>query len=155
MLNPDADTIKPWTIKAFPTDLKDTIIKAAAGEGMTVGAWLERLVHQWLNDGSPVRVQPENQVANQVSAPQTSLLEAVQALAVLVQLPADDPLVRVAKSSTRAALTASRQASVAIGKTLLETASAPRRAAITSSETSLALPRSKPAAQLAPPSAQE
>lgn len=121
MSDKPTDAMQPWTIKSFPTALKATIIEAARIEGITVGAWLERLVNAWIGDGKPTRVHPENQVVNQVSAPQTTLLEAVQALAVLVHLPADDSLVKTAKSSTRAALTASRQASLSAGKTSSET----------------------------------
>ena len=129
--NDAVDAMQPWTIRAFPTALKAALIDASIDERVTVGALLERIIRAWMDDGKPRPIAPdappqaaENMVANYVSAPVVSLLEAVQAAVVLAHLPTTDPLVRAARSSVRAALNVSRQASLSVGKSPSATPSA-------------------------------
>jgi len=52
-----ADTSGPWHIKAVATETRETVVRAAHRENLTVGQWLERRVREWLDAGSPVQVQ--------------------------------------------------------------------------------------------------
>jgi hypothetical protein len=65
------DTMAPWTIKAFPTDARRRIVRAAEIQGVTVGQWIEQRLLEWEAAGSENRVvnhvSPENHVANPVN----------------------------------------------------------------------------------------
>jgi hypothetical protein len=58
------DTITPWTIKAFPTDARRRIVRAAEIQGVTVGQWIEQRLEEW--EGNPVGNHGVNQGGNQV-----------------------------------------------------------------------------------------
>jgi hypothetical protein len=45
------DSIKPWTIKAVASEVRDLAIMAARREGLTTGQWLERVIRQAVADG--------------------------------------------------------------------------------------------------------
>lgn len=45
------DTVKPWTIKAMPNEVRNLAIAAARNENMTVSQWLERLIRERAEGG--------------------------------------------------------------------------------------------------------
>ena len=109
------DTIAPWTIKSFPTALKQMILEAAADERLTVGQWLEKRVEEWLSNGKPVRVDREaSRKAVVASTNRVESAEAAHAAAEMVRLamqisgmPAEqqeDPLVKTAKITVQRSL---------------------------------------------------
>jgi hypothetical protein len=51
------DAAGPWTIKSCSTSTREAVIMAARKEGITVGAWLDRRVREWTEEGGPTRVE--------------------------------------------------------------------------------------------------
>lgn len=111
------DTVAPWTIKAVPTELRNRVIKAARQEGLTVSQWLERHVNEWLDEGGPVHVSPDQPGSASALVrvgpnrmPQGDL--RISELRELVQLARDlspspeDTLLRLARSTVRERLRA-------------------------------------------------
>ncbi len=54
-LTGDIEPIKPWTIRAIPTEARDMAIGSARAEGISVGAWLDRRIREWCSDGAAPR----------------------------------------------------------------------------------------------------
>lgn len=80
---PPVDVMGPWTIKAFPTEARRRIVRAAEIQGVTVGQWIEKRLEEF---------DPEvgNLVVNHVDAARqaapSGLLERAQAVRVLVDV---------------------------------------------------------------------
>lgn len=70
-----ADAIKPWTLRAVPTQIRDAAIAAARAENMTVSHWVERLIRDRL-EGGPLTHGSSNGQSDPVP-----LLEAVYRIA--------------------------------------------------------------------------
>jgi hypothetical protein len=50
----------PWTIKWVAIGVRQTVVRAAQIEGVSVGMWLEKRVREWQGNGSPVPVMPSD-----------------------------------------------------------------------------------------------
>lgn len=77
------DQMGPWTIKAFPTDARRRIVRAAEIQGVTVGQWIEKRLEEFDQDSGNLVV---NHVDAGRQAPSAGLLERAQAVRVLVDV---------------------------------------------------------------------
>ena len=81
--SPPVDVMGPWTIKAFPTEARRRIVRAAEIQGVTVGQWIERRLEEFDQYSGNVvvnHVDPGRQV------PPAGLLERAQAVRVLADV---------------------------------------------------------------------
>jgi hypothetical protein len=120
-LSGPTDTAAPWTIKSVPTKTRELVTVAARKEGLTVGQWLERRVNEWVADGEPALVRPDQPGSALVSVPVSPAGGGVYAgTEMMVRLAlelaaappelAKDPLVTVARRTVRAQLARLRPA---------------------------------------------
>jgi hypothetical protein len=100
----ETDTLQAWGVKNVPKRIIEAINGAARREDLTVAQWLERRVDEWLEAGSPVRVNPVQPSADYIQA----LAALNRSIVELAQAP-DTTLVKTARISTRALLLADRK----------------------------------------------
>jgi hypothetical protein len=81
------DTIGPWTLKAVPTETRQTVIRAAQRENLTVGQWLELRVREWTEGGSPVAIAQPHRSATGDLAIIERTVEAAARLASASEVP--------------------------------------------------------------------
>jgi hypothetical protein len=43
-LSGTTDSVRPWTIKSMPTEVRNRVVAAARDEGITASQWLERVI---------------------------------------------------------------------------------------------------------------
>jgi hypothetical protein len=43
-LSGTTDSVRPWTIKSMPTEVRNMVVAAARDEGITASQWLERVI---------------------------------------------------------------------------------------------------------------
>jgi hypothetical protein len=75
--NEPVDTIGPWSLKAVPTQTRQTVIRAAQRENLTVGQWLERRVREWTEAGSPVAVSEPQPTGHDLALIERAVTAAV------------------------------------------------------------------------------
>jgi hypothetical protein len=46
-----ADSVRPWTIKSMPTEVRNMVVAAARDEGITASQWLERVIRERVAGG--------------------------------------------------------------------------------------------------------
>lgn len=114
------DSVAPWTIKSVSTKTRETITLAARKEGLTVGQWLDKRVGEWVEDGSPVHVQP---TAPNNLAEIAQLMEAAQRLAEAANIAVPPQLAKDGLSLLRQAVKQTKRASQSNQTTLRITAS--------------------------------
>lgn len=102
------DSMGPWTIKSVSTKTRETITLAARKEGLTVGQWLDKRVSEWIEDGSPVHVEP---AAPSNLADIAQLMEATQRLAQAAGVAVSPGLAKEGLLLLRQAVKQSRAAS--------------------------------------------
>ena len=108
------DPVKPWTIKAVSTEVRDLAIVAARKEGVTVGQWLEKRIREWCSEVSPGL--PGSALAVTAGRPGTAdRFEAAERMAKLALEMANaspearqDPLVKAARTTVKSLLTGLR-----------------------------------------------
>jgi hypothetical protein len=99
----ETDTLRTWGVKNLPDRIIKTMNDAARKEGLTVAQWLERRVDEWLDAGSPVRlnpVQPSADYIHAIAALNRSIVELASA--------PDIACVKTARISARALILADR-----------------------------------------------
>jgi hypothetical protein len=100
----ETDTLRTWGVKNVPDRIIKTITDSAKKEGLTIAQWLERRIEEWVEGGSPVRLNPV--------LPRADYIQAIAALnhsiAELSRAP-DTPLVKTAAISSRRLLLADRR----------------------------------------------
>ena len=114
------DSVAPWNIKSVSTKTRETITLAARKEGLTVGQWLDKRVGEWVEDGSPVHVQP---TAPNNLAEIAQLMEAAQRLAEAANIAVPPQLAKDGLSLLRQAVKQTKRASQSNQTTLRITAS--------------------------------
>jgi hypothetical protein len=116
-LSGTTDSIRPWTIRAISTEVRDMAISTARAEGQSTGQWLERRIRQWCaEDSTSVARAPGVAVA--VTSPPVQPVDQVTAAGQLVKLAIElsdtsenqrkDPLIRAARGTVKAMLAAVR-----------------------------------------------
>ena len=105
----DVDSFAPWSIKSFPNDARKMVIAAARRDGITVSAWLERLIRSTLgDDGLPMVAQETAQVKPPATSP-GELPELVRLARELSPDGQDTPLLKEARTVVRERLRAMRR----------------------------------------------
>jgi hypothetical protein len=111
------DTVKPWTIKSVPTEIRDLAIISARKEGLTIGQWLERRIRAWTEEQSDEDGPDQPEFVPQSNGRPPDHFLAIQRMVNLAQEVAalspelqKDPVMQAARGTLRAVLLALRPA---------------------------------------------
>ena len=111
-LSGTTDTVRPWTIKAISTQARDQAIAAARGDGVNVGQWLERRIREWAEvPPGPATAGAPGSGPGANPASMAGIADIARAAIALSEVAAEhreDPILRTARATVRAALLALR-----------------------------------------------
>ncbi len=105
------DSVKPWTIKSMPNEVRNMVVTAARDEGLTVSQWLERVIRERVATGrAPALASPAPPMVAPALGEVAQMMQAAIAAATAVAAGAPLPptLAKDANATARMAMRVAR-----------------------------------------------